>query len=121
MPALSKSRRSLATHQLALFRRGGKRRGAGRKPKGRKALVSHAKREPLAARHPVFVTTRLRAGLPSLRSSDEFAVLEKAFAGSIAGTEQHGFRLVHFSVQSTHLHFIVEARDARSLSQGIKG
>ena len=119
---MSNSRRSrTSARQLALFRRGGKRRGAGRKPKGSKALVSHEKREPLASRHPVFVTTRLRAGLPSLRSSDEFAVLEKAFAGSIAGTEQHGFRLVHFSVQSTHLHFIVEARDARSLSQGIKG
>jgi putative transposase len=122
MLAMSNSRRSrTSTRHLALFRRGGKRRGAGRKPKGPKALVSHAKREPLAARHPVLVTTRLRAGLPSLRRPDSFAVLEKAFAGSIAGTEQHGFRLVHFSVQATHLHFIVEARDARSLSRGMKG
>jgi putative transposase len=122
MRLMSKSRRSRAsTRQLTLFRRGGKRRGAGRKPKGPKALVSHAKREPLAARHPVLVTTRLRAGLPSLRRPDAFAVLEKAFAASIAGTEQHGFRLVHFSVQATHLHFIVEARDARSLSRGMKG
>jgi putative transposase len=122
MHAMSKSRRSLAgTRQLALFRRGGKRRGAGRKPKGPKALVSHKKREPLAARHPVLVTTRLRAGLPSLRRPDAFAVLEQAFAGSIAGSEQHGLRLVHFSVQATHLHFLVEARDARSLSRGMKG
>jgi putative transposase len=122
MLAMSKSRRSRAsTCQLALFRRGGKRRGAGRKPKGPSALVSHAKREPLAARHPVLVTTRLRAGLPSLRRRDAFAVLEKAFAASIAGTEEHGLRLVHFSVLDTHLHFIVEARDARSLSRGMKG
>jgi REP element-mobilizing transposase RayT len=119
---MSRSRRSVAsTRQLALFRRGGKRRGAGRKPKGPKALVSHKKRERLAARHPVLVTTRLRAGLPSLRRPDAFAVLEKAFAGSIAGSQQHGFRLVHFSVQATHVHFIVEARDARSLSSGMKG
>jgi putative transposase len=119
---MSKSRRSrTSTRQLALFPRGRKRRGAGRKPKGPKALVSHAKREPLAARHPVLVTTRLRAGLPSLRRPNAFAVLEKAFAASIAGTEEHGFRLVHFSVQATHLHFIVEARDARSLSRGMKG
>jgi putative transposase len=119
---MSRSRRSSAsTRQLSLFRRGGKRRGAGRKPKGPKALVSHAKRDPLAARHPVLVTTRLRTGLPGLRRPDAFAVLEKAFAGSIAGAEQHGLRLVHFSVQTTHLHFIVEARDARSLSHGMKG
>jgi hypothetical protein len=107
---MSKSRRSpSSTRQLPLFRRGGKRRGAGRKPKGSKPLVSHEKREPLAARHPVLVTTRLRAGLPSLRGAQAFAVLEKAFAGSIAGVEQHGFRLVHFSIQCTHVHFIVEA------------
>jgi hypothetical protein len=120
MRAMSKARRSRAcTRQLTLFRHGGKRCGAGRKPKGPRALVSHAKREPLAARHPVLVTTRLRAGLPSLRRREALAVLEKAFAESIAGAEQHGLRLVHFSVQATHLHFIVEARDARSLSRGM--
>src|SRR5438046_1228888 len=57
MLAMSNSRRSPdSTRQLDLFRHGGKRRGAGRKPKGPNALVSHVKREPLAARHPVHVT-----------------------------------------------------------------
>ena len=67
------------------------------------------------------VTTRLRAGLPSLRRPDAFAVLERAFAGSIAGAEQHGFRLVHFSVQATHLHFVVEAIDTVCPFPGLFG
>jgi REP-associated tyrosine transposase len=55
---------------------GGKRKGAGRKPKGAKAMASHAKRERLEARHPVFVTMRLRVGLRSLRANDTHALLE---------------------------------------------
>ena len=108
-------------HQLNLFRRGGARRGAGRKPKGAKALASHARRDALAARHPVLVTTRLRACLPDLRRKREFEVVLEAFAGSIADEPQHGFRLVHFSVQTNHLHILVEARDTRSLTRGMRG
>src|SRR6185503_18419339 len=37
---------------------GGKRRGAGRKPIGHRARVSHAKRPKLAARFPVLVTLK---------------------------------------------------------------
>jgi REP element-mobilizing transposase RayT len=121
------------THGLALSRvcrhnvnshfpqRGGARRGAGRKPNGTKPLVSHATRETLAARHPVLVTTKLRPGLPSLRCGAEFGVLTRAFSGCVERAEPHGMRLVHFSVQTNHLHLIVEARDARSLSRGMQG
>jgi hypothetical protein len=103
------------------FLRGGRRHGAGRKPKGARPLVSHATREPLAARHPVLVTTRLRAGLPSLRRAAAFEVVTAAFAGSVDGADRHGFRLVHFTIQTNHLHLIVEARDAQSLSRGMQG
>jgi hypothetical protein len=103
------------------FLRGGKRRGAGRKPKGERALVSHATREALAARHPVLVTTRLRAGLPSLRRAEALEVVMAAFAGSVDGADRHGMRLVHFTIQTNHVHLIVEARDARSLSRGMQG
>ena len=46
---------------------GGKRRGAGRKPNGERAGVSHAKRARLPARFPVLVTMKLWAGLQTLR------------------------------------------------------
>lgn len=113
--------RASAQGQLAFPQRGGARRGAGRKPKGPKALAPHAARETFAERHPVLVTTKLRAKLPSLRRRAEFDALNRAFAGCIEHAERLGMRLVHFSVQTNHLHLIVEARDARSLSRGMQG
>jgi len=96
---------------------GGKRKGAGRKPKGAKAMASHAKREELKARYPVFVTMRLRAGLRSLRANDTHALLEAAFVAA----SRESFRIVEHSIQTTHLHLIVEARDERALARGMIG
>jgi REP element-mobilizing transposase RayT len=40
---------------------------------------------------------------------------------ALAGGHKHNFRVVHFSVQSNHLHLIVEASDKDSLSRGMQG
>ena len=53
----------------------------------------------------------------SLRYDDSHAVLKAAFAASTKET----FRVVEYSVQSNHLHLLVEAQDARSLSKGMLG
>jgi len=97
---------------------GGKRAGAGRKPAGRLAGVSHARRPKLAARHPVHVTMKLSAGLPSLRSRAPFRRITAAFSASRV---RPGFRLVQFSVQSNHVHLVVEADGTRELSRGMQG
>ena len=97
--------------------RGGSRAGAGRK-KARGSGVPHLRRPALAARHPVHVTMKLRAGLPSLRGDRSFPVVRGALK---AGRRRLGIRLVHYSVQSNHLHLVVEAADASALGQGIKG
>lgn len=104
--------------QLRFERRGGARRGAGRKPKGERALVSRSTRPRLAARFPVLVTMKLERGLPSLRRSATLAVLHDTFR---AGADRHGMRLIHFSIQSNHIHLLVEARDTPSLSRGMQG
>ena|SRR5688572_13642450 len=97
---------------------GGRRKGAGPKPGGERAGVSHRTRAPLAARFPVEVTMRVRAGLPSLRGAREYAALRAAIT---AGCERGDFRLVHFSVQSNHLHLIVEGACRSALSRGMQG
>ncbi len=104
--------------QLTFERRGGARRGAGRRPNGAHAGVSHSKRPALAARFPVLVTMKLERGPPSLRTRATLELIHGAFRGS---QERHGMRLVHFSIQSNHLHLLVEARDAPSLSRGMQG
>lgn len=111
-------RESVRQGELAFSRWGGKRRGAGRKPNGPKAGVAHRTRAALAARFPVHVTTRLREGLPSLRREATLRVLHEAF---FAGMDRFGFRLVHFSVQSNHLHLIAEAKDRHALTLGMQG
>jgi len=97
---------------------GGKRKGAGRPPKGNAAGVSHLRRPSLSPHHPVHVTLRIVAGIPSLRDARLFDKVRFALA---AGRERFGFRLVHFSVQGNHLHLIAEAQDGRALALGMQG
>jgi putative transposase len=97
---------------------GGKRKGAGRKPKGERSGVGHLRREVLKARCPVHVTWRMEKGVWNLRTRRCFRVLERAF---VAGANRFGFKLVHYSVQGNHLHLLVEARDEKALSRGMNG
>ncbi len=114
-----KRRKSLRGWQpdLPFTRRGGRRPGAGR-PKKSDSGVSHLTRSPLAARFPVHVTLRVREGMPSLRRKGAHAALRKAF---LAGRDRFGFRLNHYSIQSNHIHLIVEAKDRTALTRGMQG
>jgi REP element-mobilizing transposase RayT len=109
--------------QLALPKRGGRRKGAGR-PRTRPhpglvgAGVPHLARGELAARHPVHVTLRLQPGIGYLRSWRRARVLQEAFG---CARERFGVRIVHYSIQGNHLHLIVEARSAEALSRAMQG
>jgi REP element-mobilizing transposase RayT len=96
---------------------GGRRVGAGRKRKLRHPGPRHGRRGAHEARHPVHVTMRAGAGIPSLRSERVFGGLRRALAAST----KIGFRVVHFSVQQDHIHLIVEADSARLLRHGAWG
>lgn len=115
--------RAAAVGQLALplsrdgTRRGGARRGSGRKRQAVQRNTPHRKRAWHAATHPVHVT--LRAGLGPLRSPFVFPTLRIALAEA-SQRDPARFRVVHFSVQSNHMHLIVEAADAQSLSVGMR-
>ena len=104
--------------ELKFRTRGGFREGAGRKPKGERAGVSHLRRPTLKARFPVHVTWRMRKGVWNLRTRRCFTVLARAF---FAGANRFGFKLVHYSVQGNHLHLLVEAKDESALSKGMNG
>jgi REP element-mobilizing transposase RayT len=57
-------------------------------------------------------------GAPNLRRRRVFAVVRRALA---SGREQARARLVHFSVQTNHIHLIVEAEDRAALSRFVQG
>src|SRR3954454_20104033 len=103
--------------QQALFRNGGRRRGAGRKPAGPRARATHDARPPIKASHAMHVTIRVVSGLPSLRRRETYAAIRAATA---AAAKQQAFRLVHLSIQDTHLHLIVEADDKGALGRGMQ-
>jgi REP element-mobilizing transposase RayT len=96
--------------------RGGWRPGAGRKAKPG-ARVLHRVRSEVPARCPVHVTVRLRRGIPSLRQ----ARFVRAFRQSLGRCPvRSGFRVVHYSIQRNHLHFIIEAAGRVALGRGMK-
>ena len=97
---------------------GGKRHGAGRKPKSERPGVPHVSRPLLSKHHPVHVTWRMLPHVWNLRSRRSFRALSAVFAEAC---NRAGFRLIHFSVQGNHLHLIVEAADAVRLSRGLQG
>jgi len=111
---------AMRSKQLSLELRtwGGKRKGAGRKPIGARAGVSHAGRAKLSTHHPVHVTWRMLPHVWNLRSRRSFRVLSAAFA---EGCDRLGFRLIHFSIQGNHVHLIVEASDEVRLARGLQG
>ena len=97
---------------------GGKRDGAGRKPKGDKAGASHQQRPSFVARHPVHVTMRLLWVAGFLRGFTRRRAIEDAIR---ATGERFGVRVVHYSIQGTHLHLIVEADEPAALSRAVQG
>src|SRR5262245_3751981 len=105
--------------------RGGRRTGAGRRPNGETAGVSHRQRAALASRFPAHVTVKLRHGLPRLRQRAAYAALRAAFAagcnGCAVAASVGTFRLCHYAVLNDHLHLLVEASDRRALSRGVQG
>lgn len=114
-----KSTRRFVQLSLPCRGRGGYRPGAGRpRTKTARARVPHRQRPALAAAFPVHVTLRVRAGLPSLRLVESRRVLTSAIA---AARDRFGCRIVHFSIQSNHVHLICEADDQVSLSRGLRG
>ena len=80
--------------------------------------MTHGTRPALAARFPVHVTLRVLPHVWNLRSRRSFRIITRAFA---AGGDRFGMRLCDFSIQGNHLHFLVEAADARALSRGMQG
>jgi len=110
--------RTIRQHELGFRTWGGARPGAGRKPSRSRSRVPHVARPGHDARAPVHVTLRLRERLPSLRRS---LVRARVFRALGDGRERFGLRLLQFSLQSNHVHLIVEADDRRALSRGMKG
>ena len=105
--------------QLVLFKkRGGKRRGAGRPPKGARAGAPHKERPYLNARYPVHVTLRTVDAVGDLRRGRIYRAIREA---TLTTARRENFRIVQLSIQHNHIHLLVEANDKRALASGMQG
>src|ERR1041384_5275767 len=118
-PGGQKRRGSSEPEQLPLWKaRGGKRRGAGRKAKGKRASSPHRVRPELAARHPVHVVLRVIREVGNLRRRFTYKAIREA---TLTTALREDFRIVHLSIQRTHVHLIVEADNKTALALGMQG
>ena len=96
---------------------GGPRAGAGRKRRGARPAPPHRPRAAHEARHPVHATLRAVEGVPSLRRDASWSAIREA----IRRSSRSAFRVLHFSVQSDHIHAIVEGDSGAELRRGLWG
>jgi putative transposase len=106
-------------------RRGGPRKGAGRKPKFTRAGEPHLRRPDVPGRFPRHIVLRVRDDVGSLRKRFMLRALRAATI-AVAMRELHtdevkgAFRIVHVSIQRTHVHLIVEADNKLALTRGMQ-
>jgi hypothetical protein len=79
--------------------------------------MPHETRAKVDPRYPLQVTIRAVPGLPSLRSARVFGALQR----TIGRASVDRFRVIHFSIQQDHGHFIVEGDEARRARGGMHG
>ena len=99
-------------------RRGGKRPGAGRPAKGPRSSERHETRAVFKRGEPVHVIMRASAGLGSLRTRSIMRAIHEATI--IVTRHEARFRIIHVSLQRTHIHLIVEAENRVALATGMQ-
>ncbi|MEO7732285.1 MAG: transposase [Kofleriaceae bacterium] len=104
--------------QKEIFWHGGKRKGAGRKPRGHRAGTSHEERPEIELKHPLHITLRVVPEVGSLRRRDMYRAVREA---TIVAAIRARIRIVHLSIQATHIHMLVEADNKLALTLGMQG
>ena len=98
--------------QLDFVTWGGKRWGSGRKRVHSKG-VAHRKRERVSRHTPTHIKMKY---VGHIRNKDFLRILKRA----ILNSRRKGLRILHYSVQSNHVHFIIEADDNHYLERGMR-
>ena len=91
----------------------------GRKATGRRIDPRHRTRPSVIATHPVHVVLRVTSSVRNLRKRRLYRAIRGALG--VCLSKRADYRVVHISIQATHLHLLVEADDTRALSRGMQG
>lgn len=96
---------------------GGKRRGAGRKQVRARKSEPHRKRSRVTPRDVVHVSLPVVERITRMRRRDAYQAIRGAM---LVVLRRPDFRIVHASIQSNHIHLIVEAHDEQTLARGMQ-
>lgn len=91
---------------------GGRRKGSGRKRLHSKG-VAHRMREKVIRRTPTHINIKYKS---FIRNKTFLGILKRA----ILNSRKKGLRILHYSVQSNHIHFIIEADNNHFLERGMR-
>lgn len=91
---------------------GGRRSGSGRKRAHSKG-VAHRVREKVNHRTPLHINFKFKA---YIRNKQCLKLLKRA----ILNGRKHGLSIIHFSLQTNHIHLIVEAPTNEILTKGMR-
>ena len=92
--------------------RGGRRPNSGRKRIHSRG-VSHRVREKVSHRTPLHINFKYRT---HIRNKVCLRLLKKA----IINARTHGLKIIHFSLQSNHVHLIIESESNKILTKGMR-
>jgi len=99
-------------------KRGALRKKLGRPVTGRRMDPRHRTRPELDPHHPVHIVLRVTREVASLRTRHAYRAIRRAVDRSRARSD---FRIAHMSIQSNHLHLLVEADGKDALRSGMQG
>jgi putative transposase len=116
---MASSRRARKRHvQQDLFRRGGKRKGAGRKPQGQRAGSRHEARPVVKPQYALHIVLRVVPEVGNLRRRQMYQALREA---TVVAAVRERMRIVQISLQHDHVHLLIEAENNEALARGMQG
>ena len=87
------------------------------RPKKAKRGALHERRPTFKASQPGHVVLRAIGAIRTLRTRKIYQALRWATLAAAKWPDE--FRIVHLSIQRTHVHLLVEATDKRALARGL--
>ena len=111
------AKRSVQT-ETVLNTHGGKRKNAGRVQTKARRSEAHRRREAITPAECAHVVIRVERVVGGLRRWKCYRAINRALR--VVATRA-AFRIVHASIQRTHVHLLVEADDAGALASGMQG
>lgn len=89
----------------------------GRPPKGPRSSEKHKTRPSFRKHEPQHVVIRATPDIGSLRRRAMYQALRHALVTTFT---RQNFRIVHLSIQGTHIHLLIEADDRYALARGMQ-